>query len=568
VQLAWLLAPGLLVAALLRRREVVPSYLVVPVAAVIGCLLGYGAFWIYFAARPAGEVFSYLSLAAGAACVALLVLRRPLRHSLLAPEVLVPLALMYLVSLFYIAATFGCSVTTPVTGSNQFCHLNGITGDNILPLIFADNIHHGDPRALTWGWQGSARPPLQSGVVLLQTPLTQAAGWHITSYQVLATLLQTIWIPALWAVSRVLGLSTPRRAALVTLCVFVGFFFFNSVFAWPKLLAAGLVLTAFVLWFRVPPSPWTYALAGCAAGAGMMAHPGAAFTIGPMAGALLLARYRPGRRLLLVTAAAAILVVAPWTAYQRLYDPPGDQLMRQTLGGVVDDRPLGRTLREQYGETPAATIAHNKLLNATTLVGYPNSDHHLAGPGWSGRARDEEFRYVLFGLGLFNLGWLVLALPAARRRMRRLVDVALLKLMFVLVGCTVLIWALALFGPPLSKPIIHHGSYATLMLLIAALGALVTTLPRRLVGLVVGVQVGYFATVWLALVWSGPVRHPSYLGLSVLAAIAVLGWLAITATRVDTGPDDEPTWMLRARRQAGPEPAMAAAADRSPSERG
>jgi hypothetical protein len=547
----WFLAPGLLAAALLRRREAIPSFLVVPVAAVIACLVGYGAFWTFLAWRPAGQVYSFVSLAAGAACVLPLLLRPALRRLFLTPEVLVPLVLMYLVSLFYVAATFGCSVTVPVTDSNQFCHINGVTGDNVLPLIFADNVHHGDPRALTWGWQGSARPPLQSGAVLLQTPLTQAAGWHITSYQTLATLLQVVWVPALWALSRILRLSTPRRAALVTLCVFSGFFFFNSVFVWPKLLAAGLVLTAFALWFRVPPSPWTYVLAGCAAGTAMMAHPGVAFTLGPMAVALLLPRFRPAARLLAVTAAAAILVVAPWTAYQRLYDPPGDQLLRQHLGGVVDDRPLVRTVREQYAAIPVTTVAHNKLVNVTTLAGYPNVDHHLAGPGWSGRARDEEFRFVLLGLGLFNLGWVVLLLPAARRRMRQLLDAALLKLMLLVVAGAVAVWVLTLYGPPLATPIIHHGSYATMMLLFAALGALVTTLPRRLVGLVMLAQVGYFGTVWLASVWSGPVRHPSYLGLSVLAGAAVLGWLALAAMRIDTGPDGEPTWnppvRLRAR---------------------
>jgi hypothetical protein len=535
-------------ALLLLRRGTIPSYLVVPAAAVIGCLIGYGALWVYFASRPAGQVYSYVSIGAAAVCAALLAARRPWRRALLLPEVLVPLVLMYLVSLFYIAATFGCSVTTPVTDTNQLCHLSGITGDNLLPLIFADNVRHGDPRALVWDWQGSARPPLQSGAVLLQTPLIQAAGWHITGYQVLATLLQVVWVPTLWALSRVLGLSTPRRAALVTLCVFTGFFLFNSVFTWPKLLAAGLVLTAFVLWFRSPsPSPLAYGLAGCAAGCAMLSHPGAAFALAPMGVALLLPRARPAIRLLVVTAVAAIVVVAPWTAYQRLYDPPGDQLMRQSLGGVVDDRPLVRTLREQYGSTAVPEIAHNKLVNVTTLAGYPNSDYHLLGPGWPGRARDEEFRYVLFGLGLFNLGWLVLAVPSTRRRMRELLDVALLKLMLAVVGGSLLIWVLMLWGPPLSIPIIHHGSYATMMLLFASLGALITTLRRRLVVPVMLVQIGWFAAVWLASVWSGPVRHPSYIGLAVLAGAAVLGWLAVAATRAGPGPDGEPDWNLRPR---------------------
>jgi hypothetical protein len=290
-----------------------------------------------------------------------------------------------------------------------------------------------------------------------------------------------------------------------------------------------------------------YGLAGCAAGCATMAHPGVAFALAPMAVALLVSRARPAVRLLVVTAVAAIVVIAPWTAYQRLYDPRGDQLIRQHLGGVVDDRPLARTLRERYGSTPIQDIAHNKLVNATTLVGYPNSEYRLLGPGLAGRVRDEEFRYVLFGLGLFNLGWLVLAVPSTRRRMRDLLDVALLKLMLMLVGASMVIWVLMLYGPPLSTPITHHGSYATMMLLFASLGALVTTLSRRLVGLVMLVQIGWFASVWLASVWSGPVRHTSYIGLAVLAGAAVLGWLAIAATRADPGPGVQPGWNLRQR---------------------
>jgi hypothetical protein len=103
------------------------------ISPVIGCLAGYVAFWTYFARRPAGEAYSIASIVAGAACLVLLVLllRPANRRSLAALDVAVPLVLLYLVSLCYVSVTFACSITTPVTYLNQFCHLSTFTGDDI-----------------------------------------------------------------------------------------------------------------------------------------------------------------------------------------------------------------------------------------------------------------------------------------------------------------------------------------------------------------------------------------------------------------------------------------------------
>src|SRR5262249_46660259 len=153
----------------------------------------------------------------------LIAVRRQDRRALRALDIAGPLLLLYLVTLVYSSLTFSCSVTADVVDSNQLCHIHGLTGDNQLPQIFADNIYHGTPKAITWTWHGSDRPPLQAGAVLLQTPLTQAAGWHISSYVPLAILMQVFWVPAVWTLGRSLGLSGRRLVVLLALCLVSGF---------------------------------------------------------------------------------------------------------------------------------------------------------------------------------------------------------------------------------------------------------------------------------------------------------------------------------------------------------
>jgi len=98
------------------------------------------------------------------AATALILRHWTLRRELLVADVAIPLALLYLVTLLYTSVTFACTART----GQPFCHVNGITGDNILPQIFADNVYKGHARSLIWGWQGSDRPALQTGATLMQ----------------------------------------------------------------------------------------------------------------------------------------------------------------------------------------------------------------------------------------------------------------------------------------------------------------------------------------------------------------------------------------------------------------
>jgi hypothetical protein len=553
VQAAWLLGAGLAVGLELARRNVIAAYLAVPVAGVVGGLVAYGALWAYFVSDRVGRAYSYLTLAVAAVCVVLLLLRSASRALLFKVDVAAPLALLGLVTMFYAAITFSCTVPGPyhqVAALNDSCHLSGLTGDNIIPQIFGDNIIAGVPKATIWFWQTSARPPLQTGAALMQDPLIHGFGGYVLGYELVTVLLQVLWVPALWALLRALKLSGYRQVAVLTMGMCTGFFFFNSVFVWPKLVAAAMTLTALILLFFAKRSWWTWTLAGLAAGTGLLAHSGVAFTLIPMGILLLMRRYRPQLRYLALTAVAGVLTLVPWELYQRSYDPPGDQLLKyhfagvwEPFDGVTKPQPLGHVVVKAYTDPPLSTILHNKWMNVASYVGYPGTGLHIAGGGWWGHVRATEFSFVIWGLGLFNLALVLLLLPAVRRRLGPAMDVSRLRLMFAIVGLNLVLETLVEYGSGLTTPAIFQGSYALMMLLFGGLGAVLTVLPKPAVNVLVALNAAYFAVVWIGLVWWPDHHfHRSFALLSALSGVALLATLWLAARSLTSAPRADRSW--------------------------
>jgi hypothetical protein len=362
-------------------------------------------------------------------------------------------------------------------------------------------------------------------VQLLQAPLTESRSWRVLSYEVLTVLLQAMWLPALWGLLRALKVSTRTFALVAAMCACTGLFFFNSVFTWPKLLPAALVVLACGVWFFDRRGPWTWVIGGLAAGAAMVAHGGVVFTLVPIGVALLLPRHRPPWTSLAVAAAAALVMLAPWQAYQRLYDPPGDRLLKMHLAGMPlpDERSLGELLRTRYGDDGISGTAANKTANVTTVLGAQNVQYHLLGKGRTGIVRDEEFRYLILCFGAFTLGWLVLLTRRGRRRVREAADPDRLRLVFGLAGASLLLWILLMYGPATTH--LHQGSYATMLLLFAGLGVLFSVLPTWVTRIGLAVQVAYWAVIWVAAVWRGHHLHWGYLAVSFVASAGLAGTL-------------------------------------------
>jgi hypothetical protein len=357
---------------------------------------------------------------------------------------------------------------------------------------------------------------------------------------------------------RALRVATRSIALITAVCACTGLFFFNSVFTWPKLLPAALVVLACGVWFFDPRGPWSWVIGGAAAGAAMVGHGGVVFTLAPIGVALLLPRFRPSWVSLGAATLAALVMFAPWVAYQKLYDPPGDRLLKMHLAGMPlpDERSLGELLRVRYGDDGVAGTLDNKLANFTTVLGVQNVQYRLIGKGRTAVIRDEEFRYLSLSLGVFTLGLFGLLSRNVRRRVREAADGPRLRFVFILTGSSLLLWILLMYGPATTH--LHQGSYATMLLLFAGLGVLFSALPKWVIRAGVALQAAYWALIWVAAVWKGRNLHWDYVAVSMVACAAVAAALFWLHRRDDTPlPADPPDRPVAAPQTSAPEPAPA-----------
>jgi hypothetical protein len=449
---------------------------------------GYGAFWLYLLHPAVGMAASLLLLAAGGVFVWRW--RRGPRYAeerrLLRP-LLVPLAVCALVTVatLQLGYVFGGVSQPVVTAIVRFTH--PLPPDNLIPKLLADGLFAGQvPRPLISNWLASDRPPLQSGIFLIERPLV--GRYDVLAYQVLSVFLQTLWILGLWAWLAAAGVR--RRAALLVLAGTVcwGFTLVNQFYVWPKLFPAAylLAICALVLTPRfaaLRDSAAAGAAVGLAAALSLLAHGGAIFGLAGIGLALLLTGKYPGRRFVTAAVAAALCATLPWVGFQKLADPPGDGLIKLHLAGVEPDDPRSApaAIRDAYAALSAQAIVANKLANLRMILGdVPGYVYGLRGLSERLAAFDvrgarppaENLRGISFlslapalgvlTLGIPCLGWILL------RRGRRTAEGSAAARAWLCALLVVPVWTLLMFGPAETK--LHQGTY--LLPLLAAAGSL------------------------------------------------------------------------------------------------
>jgi hypothetical protein len=293
--------------------------------------------------------------------------------------------------------------------------------------------------------------------------------------------------------------------------VLTGFALVNTVFTWPKMLPAALCVLAstWALCGREPGRPFPVqnaVLLGLAAALASLAHGGVAFTLLPLASALMIPRYYPGISRLALAGAVYVVVISPWVWYQTRYDPPGNKLIREHIAGNSatwqDDKPLSRNLMDAYAALSPWQVLHNKLANAQVLFRassdptdeqypWPPNGKPLPWPVDATSFRRCEFMCLFWAPGLMNLGWLVGVTSLWRRSHPAGPGwpIAALGL------ASALTWVIVMFGP--ESTVTHQGSYATVLLLFAALAGWLATLPGWMPYAVLAVHAAVFAWGWL-----------------------------------------------------------------------
>ena len=535
--------PGVAAALLAARLGVrsVPVLLAAGMAATgVVAMLG---FWLYFADPLIGESFSYLAILGPAALIGWLLYERRLPGELLR-QLATPLALWALGSLFlvffgYLHGGIGNPLATAAT---RF--IGPLPSDNNIPAFFADwyfRHGHDSPVPIFPGeWLSSDRPPLQVGYVLAQRPIAWD-HWG-DNYQVLGVILQQLWIVGLWALLLAARVGRLTRALIMATVLVSDVALLNGFFIWPKMLPAAMLLAAAALvmtplWDELRKSLWAAALVAALCGLAMMGHGSSIFGIVPLA---LVAAWRglPSWRWIGVAVLVGLLFQAPWSAYQKYHDPPGNRLVKYMLAGVpeIDERGTLETISDSYSEAGLSGTLHNKGQNFVTMFGgkpavdvFGEAGDDLGEGDWEGML--ENVRKVLF-FDLFpSLGLLLLAplamIAAHRRRRERPEEWSFALVCFAVLIVGAIAWGLLLFGNLAGRTVLHAGSFALPIFgFCACVAGLRASFPRFATW-----YVAISAALMLAIYTPAtqPLPGTSYSLLAILLAIAGLaGFIALS----------------------------------------
>ena len=470
------------VALRLSKAANLPTWAAPILGLTLTALVSYVSFWLWFLDPQFGRAFTVIVLLAG---IALAIRFRALLTP--DPDLIAPIGGVALLSLLYTAVlAFNCIGPLQTLPNDRF----GLPGDNGLPQLFAEKIVLGDdPRVLIPEWLSSDRPPVQTGMLLFLRPVFPPDKWSDFGSTVIGLVIQLGWIPALWMLFRGSGLTVSRAVIATCLIAASGFVYVNSIFTWPKLIAAALALFAVALVRtsyveRRPLNSMELGLTVVAGTLGFLCHAGAAFTLIPLGIFMIARRWRPSFAEVVRLVAVAALLVTPWTLYQQVYDPPGDRLLKWHIGGDAKFDPLsfGEALRLDYQTAGVAGTIENKISNVKTVLPIFSSWSSWL-PLSSASAAESVSDQFIFGntAGFMSVGivlWLATRLrpgriPQPSRSVAFLGGILL---------SSVLVWCAILFGP--ADTLSHQGSYANNLILLM-LAALATVAASRLGSLLV-----------------------------------------------------------------------------------
>lgn len=525
---AWLvnglLLGGIYLAAarwLLAHPTLAPPW--IPLAAgAITAAAGYLAFWAYLGNSLLGGIVSWTLLAAG--WVFNFKLHSPSDQSESAREVRTVLTLTLAIGALHLTCLhlYASSLDFYSLAANRY--REAMPSDNELPHTLAARLFGNKPiKDPIDQWNPSDRPPLQTGWQLLTWPAGKILQLDRKTFSGTAAVwLQLLWVAGAYGLLRSLGVVRARATAWVAVFALSGFFIQNTVYTWPKLSAGAFALGAFALIFLPAPGArlrptgtWSAAFAALA----WLSHGGVAFSFLPLTPWLLWRILRGAGRAWLPGCALLLLLVLPWLAFQKFYDPPANRLFKWHLGGqeAIDPRGTWETIRDSYEKIGWSGAWANKVANFKfQLLGDARPLGPLDLPNTLERRQQEFF------IPLHALTWwpavALLALALTRRSVGQ--PVRGLVVVGGWLSATGIGWCLLMFSP--STAYVHQGSYAMMMGLFVLFSVFIEQSARGWCFALAGAQTLSLATTWL-----GPnhVIHGPATGLplTILATAALIG---------------------------------------------
>jgi len=531
-----------LIGPIARRLTLPPSLDFITAVAALA-LFGFALFWVYLLDPRAGTV----ALAALWTVILTLTAQRvrASAHLPLSADFVQPLVLTLS------SACLGLGMLllfrTPEAAAQIAAHrftMQPLPADNVIPQIFAERLLDGQsPKALIGDWLSSDRPPLATGWMLLfQQPLQLAGVSRANAFFVGAFTFQMTWVAGVWAVLRACRFGRSASTIAIVFTAFTSVTLINSVFTWPKLSAGAFTLAAWAVLLGSRQIGRAGAVL-CAVflTLAMLSHGAAALAVVATVFVLAVEWLRRRDRCQMWIAAwgvgAGTALYAPWFAYQRWYEPPGDRLVKWHLAGVIpiDGRSSTHTLVDAYRQLSVREWLDLRWSNTNVLFREMFNVDRFIAP--SVDVRTKEFFFLFAGIGLAGFCYLALPiLPVAIARsnatMKAWVDCRRFSwLTLATLGFTILL----LFGP--SGTIIHQIPYVIPLSLAALPIAFISSVAHRVGALLLVLQCIWFLGTWISPSpgWGGPL---SYAGVFVLVAALCASAAAVAVTWGETSQCD------------------------------
>ncbi len=496
-------------------------------------LPGYFVFFIYVKSPRVGSVVGMILPYALAALLVFLLLRTSRQKLARLQPLLLPAVAIFFTSLAILALGYQVAGgdMISVIPNTRFSGA-ALPPDNEIPLLFAQGLSSGHvPSPLLIDWLSSDRPPLQTGMTLAIGP----EGVRKTPYETVGALAQSLWILGLWILLRAFRLSPRVIALVVGSIVFTGFTIVNTFYVWPKLLPAAFMLAfaapIIALRPRTGRTPWLMrVIMGTLLALSLLSHGGTLFALIGLIVVLALRRFH--LRTILdaaIVLAITLTIYAPWVAYQKLLDPPGDRLLKYHLAGV---RPITQasalaTIWNAYRQLTFHQWLFDRWANVVSAFGHEREwlqlATHFLNPMTQEQIRTLEFFRVLPALGFFALGVYLFPFLWFKFRRRKEMRVAALLLWWTV--ATSIAWVILEFEP--TAAVIHQGSYA--MMLTIATGAILTlcTASYRLTIALCALQAVFTWFLYQqdlsTLYFPSSLRHPSNAWMFLIQFIGLAG---------------------------------------------
>jgi hypothetical protein len=476
------LAPGLALSLGYKKKWKLQNQEIFIVSVVFSMLVSYFAFWIFYFKTSGGILFCWLTYLVS--YIYIFYYFSKIKGTALFRNLAYQLLLLFFAYLVYI------NILQSVPLDIRFRFTPELPHDNLLPLqlafcVFKENALIKECFKGVELWQSSDRPPLFSGMLLFIFPLRVTEIFESTMisefHQNTGLILQLTWVNVVYYFLRVFNFSKTTIRFIILSFLLSGIFLINTLYLWPKIIT--LIPYIYALSIFLNPQKRKniskLLISFMALALAYLLHGGIIFSILPL---FLLFGYEVVLKTKLSFSKVKRIVfgfivfislIYPWTLYQKLYDPPGDNLIKMRIAGqreldgeelfpnhpyLKKGQSVFKAIQESYSSVPLDVILYTKISNVETFF-------YFESPKWK-TINFYDFNYWIrskqFFFTFMSLGFLVIGFPLLLLRYRKLHHcqknmIHDFSFIFILSN---LFWILAMFEP--EATIIHQGSYANL----------------------------------------------------------------------------------------------------------